>query len=211
MQNRYDDILRINNEAIIKLSPANDILRYITALEFKRHYKAGMRVLELGCGEGDSARDILKLTDAPIDMLDISAEMIEQCKTNLVTYIKNLNFICSDASTYLRRCDPYEIIASSWTLHNLKQSDKKEVLQGVYGKLSENGVFILMDKVYPATGGRELFDLQMKRYRYLDPDVAKEIVAHEEMPFLSVLKQIGFKNVQIIDRVERDIVLLAYK
>lgn len=223
MKNRYDDKLRINNDAIISLSPANEVFRLITALEFKKYYTKGKRVLEIGCGEGHSARTILKYTNAVMDLLDLSPLMIEESKKNLSAYEKNLTFICSDVLSYMETCAPYDIITSSWTIHNLKWPEKKAVLERVYEKLLPDGCMILMDKIYPQNGSKELLDLQLRRYtKYLEADVAKEITDHElqditdeyridEVAFVSLLKEIGFKNIEISDRVERDVVLVARK
>ncbi len=110
MKNRYDDKLRLNNDAIISLSPANEVFRLIVALECKKYYTKGMRVLEIGCGEGHSALAILEHTGATMDLLDISQAMIEKSKKNLSAYINNLHFICSDALSYMETCEPYDII-----------------------------------------------------------------------------------------------------
>ncbi len=79
-----------------------------------------------------------------------------------------------------------------------------------------------MDKVYPKKDAQELLNIQLARYKYLPADVAAEITSHEiqdttddyridEKTFLPLLSEIGFKNITIADRVERDIVLIAHK
>ena len=222
MKNRYDDKLRLNNDAIISLSPANEVFRLIVAFESKKYYTKGMRVLEIGCGEGHSALTILEQTGATMDLLDISPSMIEESKKNLSAHIENVHFICSDALSYMETCEPYDIITSSWTIHNLKWPVKKALLEKIHAKLAPSGHFIFMDKVYPEKGARELLDIQLARYKYLPADVATEITSHEiqdmtddfridEKTFLPLLSAIGFKGITIVDRVERDIVLIAHK
>ncbi len=222
MINRYDDKLRINNDAIISLSPANEVFRIITALEIKKYYSEGKRILEIGSGEGHSALTILERTGAPMDLLDISPEMIEESRKNLADYSKNLTFICSDIISYLEKCEPYDIMTASWTLHNFKWPEKKVVFEKMHEKLAPGGSMIIMDKIYPDKDREELLNLQLKRYRYLPSDVEAEIVAHEmqdvsdeyrmdEASFLALLKEIGFKNIEVVDRIERDIVLAAHK
>ncbi|MEN9551785.1 MAG: hypothetical protein RI935_162 [Candidatus Parcubacteria bacterium] len=79
-----------------------------------------------------------------------------------------------------------------------------------------------MDKVYPDVGGEALLNLQLNRYKYLSEAGCKEITEHEkqdyldefrmnETNFLDALKQAGFASPVIIDRVERDVVIIAKK
>lgn len=222
MKNRYGKQLRDYNKEILALNPASETLRLVMAFEFKKLYRTDDKVLEIGCGEGDSAKLLLHYTQAKMDLLDISPQMILSCKKNLSAYKKRLHYICSDALSYLRKSEPYKIILSSWTIHNFQQKDKKELLATIHAKLLSGGAFIFMDKVYPDTGGKALLDNQLKRYSYLSAHACREIVAHEKTDYadkfrmnegvlLKILKGVGFSKISVIDRVERDIVLIAYK
>ncbi|MEN9551786.1 MAG: Methyltransferase domain [Candidatus Parcubacteria bacterium] len=125
MENRYEEELRKNNQAILKLSPANDTLRFVVAQEFNKVYSSGKKVLEIGCGEGDSAKHILENSNASLDLLDISPEMIEESKKNLNQYLERTNYICEDGLSYLNHSESYDIIYSEWTIHNLSGMIKK--------------------------------------------------------------------------------------
>ena len=222
MENRYEDDLRKNNQAILKLSPANETLRFVVAQEFNKIYTSGKRTLEIGCGEGDSAKHILENSNAPLDLLDISSEMIKESKINLEQYSDRVNYICEDALSYLEKTSPYDIIYSEWTIHNFPWDDKQKLLSAVYRNLPVGGWFIFMDKVYPDTGAEELLNLQLNRYKHLPEQAGKEIIDHEkqdyldefrmnEAQFLNALKEAGFNSPIIIDRVERDLVIIAQK
>lgn len=222
MQNRYEEELRRNNQAILKLSPANDTLRFIVAQEFNKVYSAGKKTLEIGCGEGDSARYILENSDATLDLLDISPEMIEESRKNLSQYSERIKYICEDGLSYLERSNPYDIIYSEWTIHNFKWEDKEKLLSAIYNNLAPGGWFIFMDKVYPDIGGGDLLNLQLNRYKYLTEQGCKEISDHEkqdyldefrmnETQFLEAVKKAGFTSPAIIDRVERDLIVIAQK
>ncbi len=222
MENRYDKKLRQNNQQIITLSPANQTLRLITAKELDRVYHSKDMVLEIGCGEGDSARYVLENSKASLDLLDISKEMIGLSKKNLKKFSRRIKYVHEDALTYLKRAQPYNIIFSEWTIHNFKWKEKLSLLEAIYANLAQGGTFILMDKVYPNNGGLALLAKQLKRYSYLKMEVAQQIISHEKQDYsknyrmdekllLSLFKKIGFKNIRIADRVERDIVLIAKK
>lgn len=223
MKNRYDSILRKNNQAILDLVPYNPFLFTVAALEIKKLAKSESRVLELGSGEGDSALPILKRTGVHIDLLDVSKEMIKISKKNLKAFANRTKYICEDAHSYLKEAESYDIIYSAWTVHNFVQKDKKELLKTIYGGLHKGGAFILMDKVYPARGGQELLERQNARYKqYLPAAVSRAITGHEvedandtyrldEKVLFKLLKEIGFKSATLVDRIERDVVIIARK
>jgi hypothetical protein len=81
-----------------------------------------------------------------------------------------------------------------------------------------------MDKIYPDDYGTNLhlLRLQNARHKYL-PEIAKEaIINHELQDFdaiykmqeshtKKVLQGIGFRDIEILDRIERDTLLIARK
>lgn len=225
MKNRYIGLLHKYNREICAMDPADYTLRVALAAEVKKHYRKGKRVLEIGCGEGDSAAPILKYTSAPMDLLDISAVMIRDCKNNLKQYAKRTKYICQDAFEYLKGDEHYDIIISSWTVHNFTKPNQRKLLQTIFDNLKPKGKLLLLEKIYPDKGGKRLFELNVRRYREygtMPVDAQKAIIEHEtqdynlkyrltETPLIKELKKIGFKNIKIVDRVERVVVLSAGK
>ncbi|MFZ5955486.1 MAG: class I SAM-dependent methyltransferase [Nanoarchaeota archaeon] len=227
MKNRYDDKLRKGNQLIIKLTPANQTLRIILALEIQKAFlkNKNLQVLELGCGEGDALNYILEFnSNLKVDALDISQEMIKISKGNLQKYKENLNFICKDALEYLKESKTYDLVTASWTLHNFNWKNKIELLKNIFEKLNHGGSLMIMDKIYTNDSkiNKKLFEKQNKRYEYLDEELSKEIVSHEKQDYsddfimtenqiIQCLKHIGFSKIRIIDRIERDVVLIGEK
>jgi len=194
----------------------------ITALEFNKLYRLGKKTLEIGCGEGDSARFILENSNAPLDLLDVSKEMVTSAKKNLKPFSKRIKYICEDGLAYLHRAKPYDIIFSEWTIHNFSWKEKTSLFKAIYNNLHSKGYFLFMDKVYPDKGASELLKIQNRRYTYLKSQDAKDMITHEngdyldkhrmnESSLVKTLKDVGFRKISIIDRVERDIVLIAQK
>jgi SAM-dependent methyltransferase len=227
MENRYDDKLREGNQLIIDLSPANYTERIISSLELKNALGgANGNMLEIGIGEGDLTKYIFKYNpEISLDAVDISPEMIEIAKRNLSVHARQVQYFCEDAFTFLRNnAKQYDAIISSWVIHNFKQADKLDLFREIFAKLKDDGAFILFDKIYPddENESERLFDLQIKRYDYLEGNLRREIISHEKQDFtpdyrmdeagvLQTLKDIGFKDFKIADRVERDVVLVAKK
>ena len=221
MENRYGGILMQRNAEIIAACPGATS-RFVLAHEFLRLYKAGMRVLEIGCGDGDSAQPLLQLTNAPMTLLDVSPEMIIESKKRLASYSHRLEYVCEDALEHLARSPQYDIVTSSWTIHNFTWPEKIALLRDIFRNLSEGGVFLLMDKIYPENDDGKLLELQCERYRYLDPIVAEAMIAHEVQDYLPLyrigketlianLHDVGFRTIRIADCCEALIVLVAHK
>lgn len=227
-KNRYDNKLREGNQLIVDLAPSNYVLRIELSLELKKTIKnqKDVKILEIGSGEGDSTKYILENNPSiKIDCLDISKEMIELSKKFLLDYSSRINFIAEDAVDFLNKIDfKYDIIFSVWTIHNFTWKEKINTFKKIYSSLNSGGTFFFMDKVYPDDKKKsiELLDLQLCRYGYLDEELGKEIVDHEKQDMLDdyrmdktktlkILKKIGFSEIKIIDRVEREILLVARK
>ncbi len=203
-------------------------MRIELALELKKLIKQTQqpKILELGVGEGHLTKYILDYNPKIfIEVLDISQEMINSAQTYLSKYSKNLKFITQDILKYLNTNKPkYDFIISSWTIHNFSQYNKKLTFKAIFDSLEKEGKMILMDKIYPNNEDykKKLRELKIKRYNYLEEDLKKEIKAHEKQDFaeeyrmdeyktIHLLKEIGFKNVKVLDRIERDVLLVAEK
>lgn len=222
MKNRYQGVLEQYNQDILNLCPGNFTSRLILALELKKIEETHKRVLEIGCGTGDSARPILENTNLYLNLLDVSESMLAVCRNELSLYDNRIYYICEDGLSYLMRCCLYDVIFSEWVIHNFNWDGKLKLFRQIYDKLNPGGVFLLMDKVLPDIGAQELFDCQMKRYDYLEPEIRDGIKEHEVQDYspdfrmdetrtINELKMIGFKSIIIIDRLERDVVLMAKK
>jgi ubiquinone/menaquinone biosynthesis C-methylase UbiE len=222
MKNRWDDILLQYNEEILELCPAHGSLRLINACEIKRFGVGRQKILDVGCGEGHSAESVFQKMNVHIDLLDISPEMIRRAEKRLAPFRDRADYICSDALQYLQICAPYDIIFSQYTIHNFTWPDKERLLRAIYEKLSPGGIFLCLDRIFPDDDARRVQAVQTKRYRYLSRHIRNAIVGHEKIDYtedyrmgerrtIGSLKKIGFKRVKIIDRVERDALILAEK
>lgn len=227
IKNRYDDILREYNQEIINLSPANQTMRIELALEIKKilEEEPDLKVLEIWVWEWDLTKYLLQYNpDLRIDCLDVSTEMIDSAKQNL--WEQNISFIQDDAYEYLNNSETkaYGIILSAWTIHNFPWNDKIKLFEKIYDKLSDWWVMIIMDKVYTddSQENMRLLILQNARYRYLNSEVEQAIKLHEmqdydmnyqmqESQTKLLLKEIWFRWIEILDRIERDVLLIAKK
>jgi len=222
MRNRYRNTLQKYNRQILELCGANPYLFYVCAFELSARFTRRARVLEIGCAEGNTTAHLLERTNLSFDLLDVSPKMLASCKKRLRAFEKRTTYICADALQYLMKAPSYDVVFSAWTIHNFTQREKLRLLEMIYINLKPGGMFMLMDKVYPKGNRQKLLEMQNVRYRYLPKKARDAIVAHEkrdatdryrmdEKPFTSTLERIGFKNIRIHDRVEREVVLTADK
>ena len=76
--------------------------------------------------------------------------------------------------------------------------------------------------MYPKQGGRALLNQQLKRYRFLSPAGCKAISAHDlqdftdtyrmdERPLLQQMRRLGFTGLRVVERIEREVVLVAQR
>ncbi|MCA9497488.1 MAG: class I SAM-dependent methyltransferase [Nanoarchaeota archaeon] len=196
-------------------------------------------VLEVGVGEGDLSKYLIRETkDVNYEFLDVSFDMLMRARKNLDDefgdYAYDWQFVHNDIETLLRAdCFSPNIITSAWTIHNFSWDFKKKVLGNIYKILKNNymkpykkevsSYFLLMDKIYPDDLDleEELLERQISRFsNYLG--VNHPIIAHEyqdyqyeylmkESETIACLEKIGFKDVKILDRIERDVLLVARK
>lgn len=138
----------------------------------------------------------------------------------------SLNFICDDALEFLENTgQKYDLIFSSWKVHNFKWNDKVDLFKNVYEKLNKNGKLFLLDKIY-LDKSREIkkqMEILLKRYKkYVDKKLAKEIIFHAKQDFtkeyrmderqiIKAFKKIGFRDVKILDREVSEAVLIGSK
>jgi ubiquinone/menaquinone biosynthesis C-methylase UbiE len=231
MRNRYDGLLRTHNDAILSVIPGCPYVWRAMGFEVWRHYDGG-KMLELGCGSGESALAVLEqvfveeMVGSKLDLLDISPEMINSAYELLNRYLDRVNFIRGDALEYLDGATArYDVVYSSWLVHNLPWDEKRRLFAGVCAVLKPGGAFVLMDKVYPGDKQEadRLLRLQQDRYLrgFIAPEIGEAIYQHEledygplyRMDEVQLREELAkhFAEVTPIDRVEREMILVCKK
>ena len=240
MENRYEGLLRKHNQELTQLNPSYLALKIRTAHELKKFIAQSergvrSRVLEIGIGEGDLTRFLHEVNPGiTIDALDVSPEMIKAARSNLED--TSIVFIEADALEYLTNpaagyeaimgfAKGYDAIISSWVIHNFPWDQKIELFRAIHDKLTPGGEIMLYDKVYSDDKETRIRQFKAQNLRYttcLDIEVAEEIVAHEYQDFspeyrmdesqtLEALRDVGYRNPWVVDRVDRDALIVARK
>jgi ubiquinone/menaquinone biosynthesis C-methylase UbiE len=224
IKNRYDNLLRIHNQKINSLGAPFKIFWHEASYEIKKFCSSNKRVevLEIGSGEGDSGLPILLNTNCDLHLLDISKEMIASSKKLLKGFEDRVKYICKDVIEYLSNTHSYKVIYSSFTLHNFSINDQERVVSLIYQNLDLGGIFVWDDLISPKIGLDKIVKQQFARYSYLEPKIRKNTIEHmkkdltkkyeiKESRALEMLKKVGFKKVTILDRIEREVLIIAQK
>jgi ubiquinone/menaquinone biosynthesis C-methylase UbiE len=222
MKNRYDALLREQHAAIVQISPPSRILWHVAGYEMNRRLPSRSRILELGGGYADSTLPILEHTDAYIDVIDISQDMVQAAKKALHAFAKRTNVECADAYTYLVHAPhAYDGVYSSFTLHNFIRADKMSLISAMYAALKPGGICVTVD-IIPSKDDTLLLKRLLSRYHYLPEPLATEIIAHTQQDaspsyrmnerwIIDIFKKVGFSRVELIDRIEREAIIIATK
>lgn len=121
------------------------------------------KILELGCGSGLLSKRILKkYPNAEIHLIDLSAEILEECKSNL-NNPSNVKFIQSDFKDLNFELGSYDLICSSIAIHHLINDEKKKLFIKIYEWLRTDGVFIYADQTRGAT--EEIYNKHIDRWK----------------------------------------------
>lgn len=229
MENRYNNTLREANQMILELTPANTVLRIVLSFLLKEKLagRADSRIIELGCGEGDLTERMLAVNkDVSVEALDVSKEMLEMAKMRLQSFAPRVAFVHADAGEYLEERGPgvYDFILSAWVIHNFTWDDKRQLFRHIFASLKTGGYMLFLDKVYPDDENlsRRYYESQVKRYRLVEGAAGDDIIQHEAQDFsldyrmkesetLECLNKVGFRNIEVVDRVEREVVMSARK
>lgn len=96
------------------------------------------------------------------------------------------------------------MVMANWTLHFIKE--RKQYIRDIYNGLYDNGVFILSEKTEQSEEVKELY-YQFKRnngvsQQYIE-EKEKQLKGYMDLYpaewYINTLKEVGFKNIQIIN------------
>jgi len=103
------------------------------------HLRAGMRVLELGCGTGYFTRELAR-SEAEIVAVDLSPELLEIAKTHSST--PNVHYEIQNACALKCADAVFDSVVGSSVLHHL---DLKKALPEIYRVLKQHGSIYLTE------------------------------------------------------------------
>ncbi|MFH2013117.1 MAG: class I SAM-dependent methyltransferase [Pseudomonadota bacterium] len=173
-------------------------------------------VLDLGCGDGILAHELLKI-DGSIyaTLIDGSEDMLDKARERL-TGFSNTRLIKASFQDLLYKdilLQEFSLVISSLAIHHLTTNEKKSIFNYIYSHLSKGGYFLNTDVVLSPTETLEKWYLELwkewiiKRQTELNLESGHEGVIsnhkekehHSRLDTLTIqlngLKEAGFKDV----------------
>ncbi len=124
-----------------------NILYNPSTIRFLSPFLTGKKkILELGCGSGTLAAEVLSLADNQVEYLGIDRDpaqvqhSIKALKRFPNSHVVQIDIV-NDFET-LRKQAPFDLIYCRWLLVHLPSKKRVEVIKNILGLLSKNGVFL---------------------------------------------------------------------
>ena len=169
-----------------------------------------IRVLDLGCGTGTTARHILeKFPLAQVTCVDFAEKMVQAARNKLSGY-RHVKYVVKDFRE-LEWDTTYHVVVSSLALHHLvTDADKKAFYRRVYAGLKLGGCFYNADIILASSA--HLQEAYLAKWKaYMRKGVRPEEIEKKWLPKyreedhpaplvdqLEWLKKIGFQAVDVL-------------
>ena len=172
------------------------------------------RSLDIGCGAGNYTLKLLQhLPDLEVTLLDLSAPMLERAITRIGAMTsKSITTLQGDIRDIEFETESFDIIMAAAVFHHLRGDDEwRDVFAKCYAALKPGGSIWISDLIEhdsPAIQtlmwqryGAYLTQLKGEAYR----DTVYSYIEQEDTPRqlmyqLHVLKEVGFKTVEVLHK-----------
>ena len=130
---------------------AMDAMRRLILAPLKKAFRysegEGLRFLEIGCGEGRMTRFIkIAFPKAKIVVLDASSVYLKEAQKNLMKY-RRIDFIQGDALDLPFKNCHFDVVYSSFILHEMPIDKRRRVLVEAYRVLNKKGLLGIVDLI----------------------------------------------------------------
>ncbi|SRR6266481_308923 len=208
----------------------DEIDRIVSAHYKLQSYPSPYRVIEIGCGSGETTRRILEANrNISVFALDNDPAMLEQARRNLALFSERVQFVCGDALSELRdlkKDADFQAVVSGFTLHNFQHEYRKSLVGELARHLAPDGLYVNADKYAPDDSVTHEKDLseQLKAFKIFDevgrPDLREAWTNHyyedentkwTEFNEKSLLRVNGFGDIKIVYRNHMEAIITASK
>ena len=171
-------------------------------------------LLDIGCGAGNYTLKMLsKIQDLNCTLNDLSLPMLNKARERVSAQTSgSVNTIQIDMRELELGEESFDIVLAAATLHHLRtDSDWENVFTKIYNALTPGGSFWISDLItHDNKALNELFEDHYGRYlESLDgPEYRQKVfdyIAYEDTPRsidyqITLMKKIGFKNVEVLHK-----------
>lgn len=195
---------------IVKLIPDYQCMLDALVMAIPCESLALLKVIDLGCGTGTVAKQVLEtFPNAEVTCLDLAENMIAMARTKLAKY-SNVRYVIGDFNAF-KFDQKYDVAVSSLALHHLAtDDDKRGFYCQIYRNLRPGGVFCNADVVLGSSDF--LQSMYMHQWRaFMRHNVSEEEIENTWIPKyeaedrparltdqLAWLAKIGFADVDVL-------------
>lgn len=158
----YDQLSNEYTSLISKCVPRYDEMLFNLFCYLPKDFKP-QRILDLGCGTGNLTAAILAhFPDAEIHVLDISADILKQCKERFKGNT-NIHYHQQDFSALDFSNEYFDLVVSSIAIHHIPDEQKLKLYQKIHHILKSGGIFEFADQTRGAT--EEIYQKHIARWK----------------------------------------------
>ena len=136
-----------NNAAVN--NPMRNLLLSLLLTLVEDNYAIGDKILDLGFGSGQIEKMIFKkLPDAEITGVDSSETMIKLAKKKIGigSKLSTIHHDLNNTTELELPNSPYKFVITSFVLHEISATHKKEIFKYAFDALTDKGIYILVDR-----------------------------------------------------------------
>ncbi|EOC99678.1 class I SAM-dependent methyltransferase [Caldisalinibacter kiritimatiensis] len=201
----YDEHMRNNVDSFEELY--SKIAEPIEATEEQ------IKILDLGCGTGLELDWIFKKAPNLLVVgIDLSEEMLNKLKDKYQSHNEQITLIKDSYLTYPFEEERYDYVISVMTMHHWLEEEKMDLYRRIKDSLTEEGKYIEGDYVVNEKEEKEF----LRNYKEQMKKVDENELYHIDIPMteekqIRLLKEAGFKSVEVIHRADENKIFVATK
>ncbi len=136
------------DKAEIYVVERRKMLWFVTSMVSHFYGEAGIRVLDLGCGDGIVTHELLKVNgNITAALVDGGDAMLRKAKERLGSY-SNIKFVRASFQEILEEktaLGDYDVCVSSMAIHHLDLNEKSALFRFIHAHLNPGGRFVNID------------------------------------------------------------------
>lgn len=208
MDNRFKSEESANYDNVIRRRiPLYGEIQTLMASLLPFPKKEYLRVLDLGCGTGETSISLLKEYPlARVTGIDSSPDMLEVARKKVKHTTWRVDFLCQDIKAFNLEGE-FDVIISGFSLHFLTPDQKEEILGKCLALLKDGGMFIDSEAVLSPS--EKVYNIYMDKWKdfmrsngFTDEEIGSHILKflRDVKPVtgdnqLILMRKAGFKDV----------------
>jgi len=197
----YDDVIR-------RRIPLYREIQTLMASLLPFPKKEYLRVLDLGCGTGETSVSLLKEYPlARVTGIDSSPDMLDVARKKVKHTTWRVDFLCQDIRAFNLEGE-FDVIVSGFSLHFLSPDEKEEILRKCLALLKDGGMF--MDSEAVLSPSEKVYNMYMEKWKdfmrsngFSDEEIGSHILKFlkDVKPMtvdnqLGLMRKAGFRDVE---------------